>query len=80
MQAYRIETSINEKGQVLLKHMPFHRGQKIEIIVLPAVDLAEPIHVPNAKTRAVLEAAEQGKDLEKTSLKKLSAQWDQAEE
>lgn len=37
---------------------------------------ASSINIPNAKTRVVLEAVEQGKHLQATSLVKLSKDWD----
>lgn len=35
MQAYRVETIIENDGSVTLQHLPFQAGESIEVIVLP---------------------------------------------
>lgn len=35
MQAYRIETTITETGQLTLSNLPFQKGETIEVIILP---------------------------------------------
>lgn len=34
MQAYRVETTLQEDGTVTLHHLPFQAGEHVEIIVL----------------------------------------------
>jgi hypothetical protein len=34
MQAYRIETTLQQDGTVTLQHLPFQAGEPVEIIVL----------------------------------------------
>jgi hypothetical protein len=36
MQAHRIETTVEADGSVKLTALPFHPGERVEIIVLPA--------------------------------------------
>ncbi len=35
MQALRIETTISKDGELQVKALPFHPGEKVEVIVLP---------------------------------------------
>ena len=35
MQAIRIETTIDENGEVRLTKLPFNAGEEVEVIVLP---------------------------------------------
>lgn len=35
MQAHRVETTISEDGMLTLRDIPFHRGESVEVIVLP---------------------------------------------
>ncbi len=35
MQAHRVETTLSEDGVITLRDIPFHRGESVEIIVLP---------------------------------------------
>jgi hypothetical protein len=65
MQAYRIETTIQQDGILTLRHLPFHAGETVEVIILvqPSVTAdrqrytlrGEPVHyvdptVPVAQT------------------------------
>lgn len=34
--AYRIEAVLSEDGKLLLDHLPFRAGQRVEVIILPA--------------------------------------------
>ena len=34
MQAYRIETTMAQKGKLTLTHVPFQQGEMVEIIIL----------------------------------------------
>ena len=35
MQAHRVETIIHEDGSLLVKDVPFHPGEVVEVIILP---------------------------------------------
>lgn len=35
MQAYRIETIVQEDGSLVVKDLPFHSGEVVEVIILP---------------------------------------------
>jgi hypothetical protein len=35
MKAYRINTTIQKDGTLVLQHLPFQAGEPIEIIILP---------------------------------------------
>jgi hypothetical protein len=35
MEAVRIETTVDEKGEVRLTKLPFHVGEQVEVIILP---------------------------------------------
>ncbi len=35
MQAHRAETTLSEDGVLTLNGIPFHRGESVEVIVLP---------------------------------------------
>ena len=34
MEAYRTESHIDKDGELHLSHLPFHKGEKVEVIVL----------------------------------------------
>jgi hypothetical protein len=34
LQTYRIETVMSERGVLTVKGLPFHRGEKVEVIIL----------------------------------------------
>ena len=34
LQTYRIEATVSEKGVLTVKGLPFHRGEKVEVIIL----------------------------------------------
>ena len=34
MQAYKLETKLSENGMLTLKGLPFHSGEKVEIIII----------------------------------------------
>lgn len=38
MQAYRIETTVQQDGTVTLKDLPFQAGESIEVIILTRSD------------------------------------------
>jgi hypothetical protein len=40
--AHRIETTINQDGTVMLDNLPFHAGETVEIIILPAINKNAP--------------------------------------
>ena len=42
MQAYRIETTLQEDGTLTLQHLPFQAGEPIEIIILTRTPEAHP--------------------------------------
>jgi hypothetical protein len=35
MQAYRVETIVQEDGSLIVKDLPFHSGEAVEVIFLP---------------------------------------------
>lgn len=45
MQALRIETIIQEDGSLIVKDLPFHSGETVEVIILPQRSTAA---LPNA--------------------------------
>lgn len=42
MIAHRIETTIKQDGTVMLDNLPFHAGETVEIIILPAISKPAP--------------------------------------
>ncbi len=34
LQTYRVETTVSEKGVLTVQGLPFHRGEKVEVIIL----------------------------------------------
>lgn len=36
MQAYRIETTVEPDGSLTIRDLPFLKGEKVEVIVLPS--------------------------------------------
>lgn len=36
MQAYRVETTVGPDGSLTVHHLPFLKGEKVEVIVLPS--------------------------------------------
>lgn len=75
----RIDPSIKAEASEVFKDMGLSLSEAIRLFLYQTVAekrIPFSINIPNTKTRAVLEAAEQGKHLEKTSLAKLSADWD----
>lgn len=36
MQAHRIEAIIRQDGKLLIEDIPFHAGETVEVIILPA--------------------------------------------
>jgi hypothetical protein len=40
MQAHRAETTLSEDGVIVLRDIPFRRGESVEIIVLPFSSVA----------------------------------------
>lgn len=44
MQAYRIETTLQQDGTVTLHHLPFQAGDPIEIIVLARSHQVKPFN------------------------------------
>jgi hypothetical protein len=43
IQAHRIETVLDDDGQLILENLPFKAGQAVEVIVLPQ-SIAAPIN------------------------------------
>jgi len=41
MQAYRVETTVEPDGSLTVRDLPFVKGEKVEVIVLPSL-LKEP--------------------------------------
>ena len=37
LQTYRVETTIAEKGILTVQGLPFHKGDKVEVIILSPV-------------------------------------------
>lgn len=40
--AHRIEAALSEDGKLLIDHLPFRAGQKVEVIVLPVIRAMAP--------------------------------------
>ncbi len=40
MEAYRVETTVAEDGELTLKQIPFRAGERVEVIVLAAPEVA----------------------------------------
>jgi hypothetical protein len=36
MQAYKTEATVEEDGSLIIRSLPFPRGERVEVIVLPA--------------------------------------------
>ena len=37
MQAYRVETTVEPDGSLTVRDLPFVKGEKVEVIVLPSI-------------------------------------------
>jgi hypothetical protein len=46
MQAYKVEATVEPDGSLRLCELPFHAGQRVEVIVLPAYPAGEPGRYP----------------------------------
>lgn len=77
----RIDSTIKEKATQLFEHMGLTLSEAIRLFIYQSVAeerIPFSINAPNAVTRAALEEAKQGKHLEKTSLKQLKKDWNDA--
>ena len=36
MQAHRVETTLQQDGKLTLENLPFHAGEAVDVIILPA--------------------------------------------
>lgn len=53
MQAYRIETEIEKNGSLILKKLPFHKGEKVEVIILESSEKGMKVkQQPHSKSSA----------------------------
>jgi len=74
----RIDPQIKAKAIDLFEHMGLTLSEAIRIFIYQSVSenrIPFSINVPNATTRAAMRDARSGKNLEKTSLKKLRKNW-----
>jgi hypothetical protein len=47
LQTYRVETIVSEKGVLTVRGLPFHKGEKVEVIILsPARQSARTTRYP----------------------------------
>jgi hypothetical protein len=47
LQTYRVETTVSEKGVLTVRGLPFHKGEKVEVIILsPARQSAKTTRYP----------------------------------
>lgn len=46
MEAHRVETIVQPRGRVVLENLPFEEGEKVEVIVLEALDEEEKTENP----------------------------------
>jgi len=77
----RIDPRVKNKAVALFDTMGLTLSEAIRLFLYQSVAekrIPFSINVPNAKTRATLKRANQGKQLEKTSLEQLSKDWDAA--
>jgi DNA-damage-inducible protein J len=76
----RIDPLIKAEAIEVFEKMGLTLSQAIRLFLYQSVaehKIPFSVNIPNAKTRSVIELAEQGKHLEKTSLKQLSEEWDE---
>ncbi|HEX8237635.1 MAG TPA: hypothetical protein VF600_16880 [Abditibacteriaceae bacterium] len=59
MQAYRIETTIQQDGTLTLQHLPFQAGEPVEIIVLARAPEASSSNDTSAPYSEVISAIRQ---------------------
>lgn len=77
----RIDPNIKEKSTQLFEHMGLTLSEAIRLFIYQSVAeerIPFSINIPNAATRAAMDEVSHGKHLEKTSLKKLTQDWNNA--
>jgi DNA-damage-inducible protein J len=77
----RIDSHIKIKATVLFEHMGLTLSEAIRIFLYQSIAeerIPFTINLPNATTKAALEAVAEKKGIEKTSLAKLRKDWDKA--
>jgi len=54
MQAHRTETIVQVDGSLVVKNLPFHSGEEVEVIILPKrSNVAQPKDYPLRGTKVV---------------------------
>ena len=74
----RIDPLIKAKAMKIFNHMGLTLSEAVRLFLYQSVTekrIPFSINIPNATTRATLDAIEQGKDLEETHVKKLTDDW-----
>jgi len=74
----RIDPHVKIEAVKIFDHMGLTLSEAIRLFLYQSVaekSIPFSINIPNATTRAVLHAARQGEDLEKTSLEQLKQDW-----
>jgi DNA-damage-inducible protein J len=77
----RIDPLIKAEAVALFEHMGLTLSEAIRLFLYQSVAekrIPFSINIPNAKTRATLEKANRGQDLEPTTLEQLGKAWDEA--
>lgn len=77
----RIDPHIKAEAAQIFDHMGLTLSEAIRLFLYQSVAekrIPFSINIPNAITRATLEAIERGEDLEETSLDQLTKDWDDA--
>lgn len=77
----RIDSRIKTKAAMLFEHMGLTLSEAIRLFLYQSVAekrIPFSINIPNATTRAALQDATHRHHLEKTSLKQLKKDWDDA--
>ena len=47
LQTYRVETTVSEKGVLMVRGLPFYKGEKVEVIIFsPARQTAKATRYP----------------------------------
>ena len=77
----RINPRMKVKAAQIFEHMGLTLSEAIRIFLYQSVAekrIPFSINLPNATTREALEAVKRGEHLEKTSLRQLKKDWDEA--
>ena len=77
----RIDSRIKTEAVQLFEHMGLTLSEAVRLFLYQSIAekrIPFEIRTPNAVTREAMESAKRGKNLEKTSLRQLAKDWDDA--